>query len=124
MLKGSGTAALLDLATLERSENQDDSKQRFSTIPGRHPSGREVLLLPTDAQASLNLAMNLEQSEETEVANTAYTQVMQFPAAGSVKWRNWGATGFTELGFRKAGGGLRPDVLSFCDEPCGCLMGC
>jgi Flp pilus assembly protein TadD len=76
-----------------------------------------VVLLPSDAQAWLNLAMNLEQSGETEVANTAYTQVMQLDPGGRFgELAELGRNRITELGFRKAGGGLRPDVVSFCGE--------
>ena len=75
------------------------------------------MLLPSDAQAWLNLAMNLEQSGETEEANTAYTQVMQLDPGGRFgELAELGRNRITELGFRKAGGGLRPNVLSFCGE--------
>lgn len=76
-----------------------------------------VVLLPSDAQAWLNLAMNLEQSGKMAEAETAYQRVMALDPAGSLgELAELGCNRITEISFRKAGGGFRPDVLAYCGE--------
>ena len=76
-----------------------------------------VVLLPSDAQAWLNLAMNLEQSGVTAEAETAYQRVIVLDPGGHLAEKaEAGRNRITQVRFRKAGGELRPDVLSYCGE--------
>lgn len=76
-----------------------------------------VVLLPSDAQAWLNLGMNLEQSGVMAEAETAYRRVISLDPAGSFgELAELGRNRITECKFRKAGGGFRPDVLTYCGE--------
>ena len=76
-----------------------------------------VDLLPDDAQVWLNLGMNLEQSGEMAEAETAYQRVMTLDPAGRLcELAELGRNRITEISFRKAGGGFRPDVLAYCGE--------
>ncbi len=76
-----------------------------------------VVLLPSDAQAWLNLAMNLEQSVVTAEAETAYQRVITLDPGGHLAEKaEAGRNRITQAKFRKAGGELRPDVLTYCGE--------
>ena len=76
-----------------------------------------VVLLPSDAQAWLNLAMNLEQSGVTAEAETAYQRVIALDPGGHLAEKaEAGRNRITQARFRKAGGELRPDVLTYCGE--------
>jgi tetratricopeptide (TPR) repeat protein len=76
-----------------------------------------VVLLPSDAQAWLNLAMNLEQSGVTAEAETAYQRVITLDPGGHLAEKaEAGRNRITRVKFRKAGGALRPDVLTYCGD--------
>lgn len=76
-----------------------------------------VVLLPSDAQAWLNLAMNLEQSGVTAEAETAYQRVITLDPGGHLAEKaEAGRNRITQAKFRKAGGALRPDVLTYCGD--------
>ena len=76
-----------------------------------------VVLLPSDAQAWLNLAMNLEQSGVTAEAETAYQRVIALDPGGHLaKKTEAGRNRITRAKFRKAGDELRPDVLTYCGD--------
>ena len=76
-----------------------------------------VVLLPSDAQAWLNLAMNLEQSGVTAEAETAYQRVITLDPGGHLAEKaEAGRNRITQAKFRKAGGELRPDVLTYCGD--------
>jgi tetratricopeptide (TPR) repeat protein len=76
-----------------------------------------VVLLPSDAQAWLNLAMNLEQSGVTAEAETAYQRVITLDPGGHLAEKaEAGRNRITAGKFRKAGGELRPDVLTYCGK--------
>ena len=75
------------------------------------------MLLPSDAQAWLNLAMNLEQSGVTAEAETAYQRVITLDPGGHLAEKaEAGRNRITQAKFRKAGGELRPDVLTYCGD--------
>jgi len=76
-----------------------------------------VVLLPSDAQAWLNLAMNLEQSGVAAEAETAYQRVITLDHGGHLAEKAEAARNrITQVKFRKAGGELRPDVLTYCGD--------
>jgi tetratricopeptide (TPR) repeat protein len=76
-----------------------------------------VVLLPSDAQAWLNLAMNLEQSGVTAEAETAYQRVITLDPGGHLAEKaEAGRNRITQAKFRKAGGELRSDVLTYCGD--------
>jgi tetratricopeptide (TPR) repeat protein len=76
-----------------------------------------VVLMPDDAEAWLNLAMNLEESGETGEANIAYGRVIALDQVGSLAERAEQARNrITNRGLHEAGKGLRTDVLSHCGE--------
>lgn len=76
-----------------------------------------VVMLPSDAQAWLNLAMNLEQSGVTAEAETAYQRVITLDPGGHLAEKaEAGRNRITQVKFRKVGGELRADVLSYCGE--------
>lgn len=76
-----------------------------------------VVMLPSDAQAWLNLAMNLEQSGVTAEAETAYQRVITLDPGGHLAEKaEAGRNRITHARFRKAGGVLRPDVLTYCGD--------
>lgn len=76
-----------------------------------------VVMLPSDAQAWLNLAMNLEQSGVTAEAETAYQRVITLDPGGHLAEKaEAGRNRITQAKFRKAGGELRPDVLTYCGD--------
>jgi len=76
-----------------------------------------VVLLPSDAQAWLNLAMNLEQSGVTAEAEIAYQRVITLDPGGHLAEKaEAGRNRITQAKFRKAGGALRQDVLTYCGE--------
>ena len=76
-----------------------------------------VVMLPSDAQAWLNLALNLEQSGVMAEAETAYQRVMSLDPAGSLgELAELGRNRITERQFRKTGGKFRPDVLTYCGD--------
>ena len=76
-----------------------------------------VVLLPSDAQAWLNLAMNLEQSGVPAEAETAYQRVITLDPGGHLAEKaEAGRNRITQAKFRKAGGELRSDVLTYCGD--------
>lgn len=76
-----------------------------------------VVMLPSDAQAWLNLAMNLEQSGVTVEAETAYQRVIALDPGGHLAEKaEAGRNRITQAKFRKGGGELRSDVLTYCGE--------
>jgi Flp pilus assembly protein TadD len=76
-----------------------------------------IVLMPSDAQSWLNLGMNLEQSGETAEAVIAYQRVMALaPGSQLSEKAELGRNRITTANFRKAGGGFRPDVLTYCGE--------
>lgn len=76
-----------------------------------------VVLLPSDAQAWLNLAMNLEQSGVTAEAETAYQRVITLDPGGHLaETAETGRNRITQAKFRKVGGELRPDVVTYCGD--------
>jgi Flp pilus assembly protein TadD len=76
-----------------------------------------VVMLPSDAQAWLNLAMNLERSGVTTEAETAYQRVITLDPGGHLAEKaEAGRNRITQVKFRKAGDGLRPDVVTYCGD--------
>jgi tetratricopeptide (TPR) repeat protein len=76
-----------------------------------------VVRLPSDAQAWLNLAMNLEQSGVSSEAETAYQRVITLDPGGHLAEKaEAGRNRITQVKFRKAGGELRQDVLTYCGD--------
>jgi len=76
-----------------------------------------VVLLPSDAQAWLNLAMNLEQSGVSAEAETAYHRVISLNPGGHLAEKaEAGRNRITQVKFRKVGGELRPDVVTYCGD--------
>lgn len=95
-------------AALSQTGQLDDAREHLKAA---------VVLLPSDAQAWLNLAMNLEQSGETKEAVIAYQRVMALaPGSQLSEKAELGRNRITTASFRKAGGGLRPDILTYCGE--------
>lgn len=95
-------------AALSQAERLDDS-------PGHLKAA--VVLLPSDAQAWLNLAMNLEQSGEAAEAEIAYQRVMALaPGSQLSEKAELGRNRITTASFREAGDNLRPDVLTYCGD--------
>jgi Flp pilus assembly protein TadD len=76
-----------------------------------------VVLLPSDPQAWLNLAMNLEQSGVNAEAETAYQRVISLDPGGHLAEKaEAGRNRLTQVKFRKSGGELRPDVVTYCGD--------
>ena len=125
-----------------RGQQWDDAIQSFREAVARHPqdsfarknlgaalsqTGRlddalghlqaAVVLLPGDAQAWLNLAMNLEQSAVIAEAETAYQRVINLDPGGHLAEKaEAGRNRITRVKFRKAGGELRPEVVTYCGD--------
>ncbi len=76
-----------------------------------------VVPLPSDAQAWLNLGMNLEQSGVTAEAETAYQRVITLDPGGHLAEKaEAGRNRITQVKFRNVGGALRPDVVTYCRD--------
>jgi tetratricopeptide (TPR) repeat protein len=76
-----------------------------------------VVLLPSDPEAWLNLAMHLEQSGEPAEAQTAYRQVMTLaPGSQLSEKAELGRSRITTANFRKDGGDLNPEAVTYCEE--------
>jgi len=95
-------------AALSQSGQLDEARDHLKAA---------VVLLPSDAQAWLNLAMNLEQSGVTAEAETAYQRVITLDPGGHLAEKaEAGRNRITQVKFRKLGGELRPDVLTYCGD--------
>ena len=95
-------------AALSQTGHLDEARDHLKTA---------VVVLPSDAQAWLNLAMNVEQSGMTAEAETAYQRVMTLDPSGRLgELAELGRNRITQAKFRKAGGELRPNVLTYCGK--------